>query len=180
MYQLSWDNKYEIQRVTFVPVGNRFAEIDLEDYRRVSVYKWHLQRKPNGSKLYAATNIKRGSLTRSLLMHRLILNTRRGLKTDHKDHDGLNNTKSNLRLATHAENTRYQRVQRRSKSSHYKGVHWNGRCWVSRIKVNNNSIYLGCYRAEGRAANAYNEAAKKHFGEFAVLNEIHIPEVEHG
>jgi len=59
-------------------------------------------------------------------------------------------------------------------SSRYKGVTWHKRCkkWQVYITINQKSIYLGLFADETLAALAYNEAATKHFGDFAALNII--------
>lgn len=78
-----------------------------------------------------------------------------------------------LRLATNAQNQRNQRSSRGG-SSRYKGVNWhkNIKKWQAQIRVNNKSIYLGCFTDEQEAAAAYNTAAVKYFGEFARVNVI--------
>jgi len=139
------------------------------DFRLVSGYAWHAHRTPTG-RLYAR---HKGSDGRSLLMHRLIL----GLAVDdrrtgdHKDGDGLNNLRSNLRIATMRQNIQAKRS--RKHSSRYKGVTWRkrNRKWAASIEVGQRkSIWLGCFDSETAAARAYDRAAKRHFGGFACLN----------
>ncbi len=96
-------------------------------------------------------------------------------RTEHIDHiDGnpLNNRVENLRLASHKQNLRNQQVQRRPKSSRYKGVLWDKsiRMWRATIKVDGKKVYLGCSKDENVAVRLYNEGALKYFGEFAYLN----------
>jgi predicted GIY-YIG superfamily endonuclease len=57
-------------------------------------------------------------------------------------------------------------------TSKYKGVSWFKRdeCWRSWIHYNGKQQHLGYFHLEIDAANAYDEAAKKYFGEFANLN----------
>tara|TARA_R110000765_G_C18561050_1_gene563670 strand:+ start:174 stop:392 length:219 start_codon:yes stop_codon:yes gene_type:complete len=59
-------------------------------------------------------------------------------------------------------------------SSKFLGVSWHKRdeVWQSIIKIEGKNKYLGCYTSETEAAQAYNTAAAKHFGEFANLNII--------
>lgn len=90
---------------------------------------------------------------------------------DHINHDPSDNRWKNLRPATHAQNMRNMR-SRTGSSSKYLGVSWgkaSGK-WRSEIKVDGNSKHLGLFANEAEAAKAYDEAAKKHFGEFANLN----------
>jgi hypothetical protein len=47
--------------------------------------------------------------------------------------------------------------------------------FMARITVNKQRLNLGTFSTEIQAAKVYNEAAKKHFGEFASLNEFNEP-----
>jgi hypothetical protein len=114
-----------------------------------------------------------------IAMHRLIMNAPAELVVDHINHNRLDNQRSNLRLATVAENCRNQMAYKNSRStSQYKGVYWHkcSRKWHARIKVNYKDIYLGGFTDEHAAALAYDRAARQHHGEFACLN---FPYVEH-
>lgn len=90
---------------------------------------------------------------------------------DHVDGNGLNNAWANLRSATTAENTRHQGI-RSNNSTGFKGVIWQPRerRWRAVIGVDGKKIHLGCYATPEAAAQAYDEAAMKHHGEFAGLN----------
>jgi len=56
--------------------------------------------------------------------------------------------------------------------SKYKGVVYRAhkKLWVARISVNRKRIYIKSCKSEIDAAKAYDEAAKKYYGEFAYLN----------
>lgn len=94
-------------------------------------------------------------------------------EVDHKDGNKLNNRRSNLRPCTHAENMRNMQLKI-TNTSGYKGVCWSkrGQYWISYITVDYKTISLGCFDRKEDAAWAYNQAAVKHFGEFARLNEV--------
>lgn len=96
-----------------------------------------------------------------------------GFLWDHKDRDIHNNQKENLRLATYQQSAANRSVQKNNKSG-YKGVSWNSsrKKWYAFIVVDDRSIYLGSFCNPKNAAFAYNEAAVKYFGEFAVLNQV--------
>lgn len=88
-----------------------------------------------------------------------------------KRHDGLNNQRHNLRVATQMQNGQNQRPQT-GKSSQYKGVSWYkaSSAWRARIRVNKVLILLGEFASELEAAYAYDAAAREAFGEFACTN----------
>jgi hypothetical protein len=105
-------------------------------------------------------------------MHRWIMNAPAGLLVDHKNHNGLDNRKENLRFATRAENSRYARKKKNKFRSDYKGVQYikKIRKWRARITFEGRTRYIGDFKDEISAAKAYDRAAKKYFGEFACLN----------
>jgi hypothetical protein len=159
--------------VVEIPVGDQLAIIDEADYDLVSPHRWRPYRSESG-KDYAYTVIGR----KTVFLHRLILGTAGGLDTDHRDGDGLNNRRSNLRPATRSQNVanapKSRRRDGRAWTSQFKGVCWNraeGR-WQASIRVNGRLRFLGRYDDEVAAARAYNVAALKFRGEFARLNDI--------
>jgi hypothetical protein len=90
---------------------------------------------------------------------------------DHADGDGLNNCRYNLRDGSGFRNNANKRMLR-SNTSGYKGVGWNERKgkWVARIGVNRKPIHLGYFSTPEEAAHAYDEAAIRYFGEYAMTN----------
>jgi len=118
-----------------------------------------------------------GKRTPNIYIHRVVLERKikRPLKNtemvDHIDHDGLNNCRDNLRLATCQQNLQNRR-KNPSKSSKYKGVIWdkNRQKWMARLVVNGISIHLGRFDNETEAAKQYDNAARETFGEFCCMN----------
>lgn len=142
--------------------------IDDADWRRLSKEKWRVV--PRKHLLYCARDFG----NRQISMHREILGvTDSRVSIDHIDGNGLNNRRDNLRICTSKQNR--QNCRSFHGTSKYKGVSLN-RCgkWKAKIGMDDGSIYLGLFDIEEEAAIAYNEAAKKHFGEFARLNEIDV------
>lgn len=147
----------------------KFALIDDEDYEKVSQYKWCANKA--GNTFYAITET---SNKKRFYLHRLILNViDKKIKIDHIDHNGLNCTRQNMRECTHAENMANGKL-RTNNTSGRKGVYKSCKLirnpFVARIMKDGRQISLGCYPTPEAAGRAYDEAAKKHFGEFAKTN----------
>ncbi len=142
-----------------------FAIVDAEDYPSLSRYTWFAE---GGPKTYYAVRKENG---KSIKMHRQILNASDHLVVDHIDHNGLNNRKTNLRLATFTQNCQNQR-RLSKKTSIYKGVYWNKaqKKWAAKITANKKTHHLGYFKNQTAAAKAYDRAAKKLHGEYASLN----------
>lgn len=158
------------------------AIVDKDDYEYLSRFKWYAS--PGRYCWYAVTHITRPDSRRrvELRMHREVFVRRGicidGIHIDHADGDGLNNRFFNLRKASYAQNNINQKT-RKDNSSGFKGVHYHvpdyGKPrWRARLSVSNKRIHLGLFETPEEAAIAYNEAAIKHFGEFAFLNTIPV------
>lgn len=143
----------------------KVALIDDEDFELVSQYKWHAHK--NKNVFYARSSMD----GENILLHRFILNTPDGIEIDHKDRDGLNCTRENMRLATHTQNNA-NRGMLRNNTSGYRGVRFYkaSGSWQSAISVNAVHKHLGYFDSPIEAARAYDEAAHELFGEFAQLN----------
>lgn len=139
------------------------ARIDDEYIDLVSRYRWHSLRLP---RLVYAVAYSDGV---QILMHRLIMGPRSGQIVDHIDSDGLNNTRSNLRFANHAENMRNRRKTVNA-TSRFKGVWFEAKKWRACLRVNGKRIRAGYFVSEEEAARAYDALALKHHGRFARLN----------
>lgn len=157
------------------------AYVDDEDYHKVSSYRWHAS--ISGNTFYAktcdgGTNRVNLGKARALFMHRVILDPPSEYTVDHINHNGLDNRKENLRLATFQQN---QQNKRRSdfwggkpSASRYKGVSWckdRGK-WRATLRHNGKRISLGRYNTEEEAALSYNQKAKEIYGEFAFQNVV--------
>lgn len=90
---------------------------------------------------------------------------------DHINGDGLDCRKVNLRPCNHAENMR-NRARHKNNKSGYKGVYWREFCgkFAGQITCNGKREHLGYFTDKILAARAYDDAAKRLFGEFARLN----------
>lgn len=145
------------------------AIVDDRDYEKLSQWKWYAHRYDN--RWYALRGEWDGQRMRTVRMHRVILNAEKGVQVDHKDHNGLNNQRANLRLASNSENQQNARPRVRAKSK-FKGVHQirNGSRWRAVIQLRGRLIHLGYYDTAREAALAYDQAAAERFGQFACTN----------
>ena len=146
----------------------KYAIVDAEDYDRLIKFKWHAQK---AWKTYCALRKRRAPDGRWVLvqMHGEIISAPDGYEIDHADRDGLNNTRRNLRLATHADNVRNSHHPKGV--SGFRGVTLHKGRWEARINFNGKRIHIGdWYRSAEDAARAYDAKALELHGEFAVLN----------
>ena len=90
---------------------------------------------------------------------------------DHIDRDRTNNSLTNLRLATKADNCR-NRTSKKGSSSQYVGVTYKAKSgkWLAQININNKRTHLGSFKTELEAVNKYNEVANLCYGDFASTN----------
>lgn len=155
--------------------AGRSAIIDDEDFALVSQYRWNVHeirhpgrnRRNTGPYAQATIRLPNGRTT-TIRMHALIMGSP---GVDHKNSDGLDNTRGNLRLANGFQNGANQRPNLGT-SSTYKGVSWHvdRRKWQVNIQVAGKQRYLGLFTDEEEAARVYDAAAHEAFGEFALLN----------
>lgn len=159
--------EFQIHSKTY---GTHTVQIDDEDWPLVSQYTWCVS-KVNATKIYARTNAKQVDGTyKTIYLHRLLM----GLDVpmvDHKNGDGLDCRRNNMRQATAAQNTA-NRKKARNNTSGFKGVSWYNRIskWVARIDTDGKTRHIGLFDCPIEAAHAYDEAALRLRGEFAFLN----------
>jgi len=150
----------------------KVALVDDIDFEIVSNYgKWSYCLPTGCITGYARSN-KGGS---NVMLHNFIMQPPEGMRVDHKDRNGLNCTRENLRLCTNTQNSANRGKQKRDKlQSKYKGPFQSNikhkRNWYSQINRRGEHYYLGTFKTEEEAARSYDEKAKELFGEFACLN----------
>lgn len=114
------------------------------------------------------------------MAHRIVYALQHGCDPADMFVDHIHNDKDNnkpLRLATKLQNSQ-NRNGRKNTTSTYKGVcliKATGR-WRATIRVDKHYKHIGVYATQEEAALAYNEVALLHFGEFARLNQINLPQ----
>lgn len=158
----------------------QFAQVDDEDFERVSKHKWYAAKAPYTYYAQRAVYVVENGIRKqhTVYLHNVIIIPSEGKIIDHKDRNGLNNKKSNLREGSRMQNG-CNRPSHKGSSSKYLGVSLNQRkgkykYWSANIKINKILVNLGSfpYTTDGeiKAAKAYDDAAIKHFGEFANPN----------
>jgi hypothetical protein len=166
-----------------IPITNRpdlFLLVDDKDFARISKHRWSAM--PSGRTVYA----KSTSFGSTVLAHQLIARTWSpsylfpgvipSPHVDHRNGDGLDCRRRNLRVCSVAQNQANSVGQPDRRKSKYKGVApGNGRMvgkWRASITQGGKQKHLGYFVEEEAAALAYNTAAQKLFGDFGKLNEV--------
>ena len=150
------------------------VQIDEEDYDRVMALHWGIDKaaiKRRHGLVYFFHSFRDSGEKRyyRVALHRYILGLahNNGLVVDHINGDTFDNRKCNLRICTSAENSKNARTPI-TNTSGYKGVSYRRHTnrYISRIRVNNEGIYLGSFDTPEEAYVAYCNASKKYHGEF--------------
>lgn len=150
----------------------KVALVDDDMFEYLSRWKWFADK--HRYTFYAVRNLPRilGEKRSMMQMHRIIMNvTDKKIKVDHRNRNGLDNCKSNLRLATISENNANRKAAKNS-TSKFLGVHFH-KCsnkWIASIKKNGKVHYMGIFASEQEAAKVYDAKAKEFHGDFANLN----------
>jgi hypothetical protein len=137
-----------------------YALVDDEDYPKISKYYWRAwDSGVKARKIYYAIRQKGFKKRETFLMHRVIMDAKKGEEIDHIDGNGLDNRKSNLRKVTRRQNCQNKQCNCYSK---YAGVTYDKRKniqshWLSRITIEGKKHHLGSFKTEKDAAKAYDQ-----------------------
>lgn len=157
---------YEIKNAvaTFTTRKGSTFTVSIIDAQRVANHGWCLAERG-----YMLASINNKVVT----LHQFLLGFRPNMYIDHIDGNRLNNTRANLRWATPMQSAWNQDISSRNTTG-YKGVHWNKRArkWQAHIRCNNKWRTIGFYDSREQAALAYNEEAKRLFGDYACINPV--------
>jgi len=145
------------------------VQVDPEDKEMIQAFAWHSTDQGNGL-IYFVHTVQDGNKSWNIYLHRFIVGVRREEKyvVDHISGDHLDNRKANLRICTHAENMRNQRLRKSSRTG-FKGVCYNTghKKYRAQIVVNQKYIHLGYFDFPAEAHKAYCKAAVQYHGEYA-------------
>lgn len=144
------------------------ALVDDADFPGLSRFSWSVSIGAGGPYARRRTLRSEAYGTAHISMHRMLAGPG---EVDHRNGNGLDNQRANLRPATHAQNGANQRVPVNSTSG-FKGVskRRDSRMWAARIRVGGQLQHLGMHKTAEAAARAYDDAAREAYGEFAALN----------
>lgn len=155
-------------RINSPKYGTHWALVDDEDYEYLSQFTWCL--KNHGSVKYAFTNLRINGKKAVRRMHKFLIE---GKIIDHINHNGLDNRRSNLRVATGSQNSQNRR-KALGCSSIYIGVCYDKQYkkWRASCRENFKNKFLGLFSSEIAAARAYDIAVLRIFGPLAKTNKL--------
>lgn len=176
------DPSYKIIALT----RGQITKVDAADYPWLNGWNWFAAKDYTTGNFYAVRSEHTGKSVLQIKMSREILQCKPGELADHRNHDTLDNRRENLRKATDTQNADNRKITAKNTSG-YIGVCWHktNQKWMAQIGHKGVRINLGYFSTAEEAARAYDEAAKKLHGEFAVLNfpanepVYPLPELEH-
>ncbi len=134
-------------------------------------FKWCVTEHKNNAYAHRQVWVGKQQMER---MHRVVLSRILGRPlnshehVDHINHDGLDNRRSNLRVATHSQNM--QNSRKHSSPQALKGVSKAGKKWEARIRINGIQTRLGTFLTPEDAYVAYCKASAQYHGEFSCID----------
>lgn len=159
-------NEYEFTADTCIGYTNKdeMFLVDIEDFDKIKDFCWHFD--TNG---YVATNVYCKGKQKKIRLHRLIMDYPNTMVDHiHGSKTKYDNRKINLRECNNKENQQNKKATNKLDVKGVSVTHCN--TYQAQIQVNGKLIYLGSYKTIKEAADAYDIAAIKYFGEFASLN----------
>lgn len=145
------------------------ALVSVEDVPVLWSRRWQLRFQRG--KAYLRYNQKVDRVQTVVFLHREILCPGSDVQVDHRNRNGLDNRRHNLRPTDQTHNNG-NAIKRAGCTSIFKGVAWDKRAgkWVAYINVEGRRTQIGLFWDEAEAARAYDRRAVEVFGAFARLN----------
>src|SRR3990167_6584732 len=145
----------------------KYALVDDKDHNWLNQWKWYTKFTKWTYYVVRDQHILgsgKNEIKKRIRMHRLIMDCPRNKVIDHKDHNGLNNQRSNLRIVTSSQNNMNNRL-RSDNTSKFKGVTWDKekKKWLAQLCINKKNINLGRFQEINQAIMARREAEFKYF-----------------
>jgi hypothetical protein len=140
----------------------QFALIDDEDGPAILAHKWCAIWNKDTRSFYAARGVYVDGRVRPIKLHRFLLGLTWGDKreVDHVHHDTLDNRRSEIRIATRAENMQNKRVYRNSPTG-FTGITYRKQKFQARLQRGKVSRHLGYFQTLPEAVAAYNAAKQE-------------------
>ena len=141
----------------------KYALVDDADFEWLSSFKWY----PLGRLKKYVYKHSHGRNGKIILLHRLIMDCPQGKEVDHKDNNGFNNQRKNLRICTSSEN-QCNRGKTKSNTSGSVGIRWHksDKKWEAFIGKDKKWIHLGNFKTKEEAVRARKKAEIKYHGKF--------------
>lgn len=149
----------------------KVALVDDCDYEELNKHKWCACKCRNT--FYAKRCKTIDGKRTTLYMHNIILGEKHGLVIDHKNGNGLDNRKENIRHTTVRGNNCNKHIM---KSSKYPFVHWrkDKKLWQSTVRINNKTKHIGYFKEEIKAYNKAILFLKEILGEIAFNTSYYV------
>jgi hypothetical protein len=157
-----------------ITINNEYIVfIDDEDYEDLVQYEWKILKGQNTDYAYRSILNRETRTQGTISMHRHILKLTKGdgKIVDHRDRNGLNNTKENLRIVSHQENIMNSYHIKKNSKSKYKGVQiTESNRYKVKITINKQSYYIGIFKSEIKAARVYDSIVRYYYPDIAYTN----------
>jgi hypothetical protein len=154
------------QKPREIKIGKYKILVDEDDYYFLVKYTWHI--KKDRQTFYAATNFYLNGKKTTILMHRLICGFRK-MSIDHKNRNGLDNRRKNLRYCSASQNSMNQI---RNNKFGFRGVFrpMGSSNYAFQIQANGKRITRYGFFSPEHAAKEYDKVSKELHGEFGIRN----------
>jgi hypothetical protein len=152
-----------MEPIVFIPLTQgKVAVVDFADFELVRNDRWYASSEKSGGPIYARRMIRhpdKPDKQACIQMHTQITGWP---SVDHKNGNGLDNRRMNLRQATQAQNMRAFRKKDPNASSKFRGVSWHyiQRKWVTHVIIAGRKKSIGCFISEEEAARAWDSAVR--------------------